>query len=163
LMWADIDFKRSRILVRSKPELHFHLKDREERIVPLPADLAAILHERRKASPKNKLVVGTDDDKPHTKWLRLLKRTARDAKLNCGHCDNCREYGRTGKWTEDAGCEHWTLHSFRRTYATMLDEAGFSMKQIMDLLGHSDIETTMRYLGSRTTKAHQLAMEKVRW
>ena len=34
LMWTDIDFKRKQILVRSKPELGFQLKDREERIVP---------------------------------------------------------------------------------------------------------------------------------
>jgi integrase len=156
LMWTDIDFKRKQILVRSKPELGFQLKDREERIIPLPAELAAILQKRRKASPKSKLVVGTDEDMPHTKWLRLLKRLARQANMNCGHCRTCRE-------TQNRECKHWTLHSFRRSYATTLDEAGFSLKQIMDLLGHSDIATTMRYLGSRSLKSHQLAMEKVRW
>ena len=55
------------------------------------------------------------------------------------------------------------LAQLQGSYATTLDEAGFSLKQIMDLLGHSDIATTLRYLGSRSLKSHQLAMEKVRW
>jgi integrase len=174
LQWPDIDFKREKIHIRSSPNCRdcrdcrlenrgFLLKDREERIIPLPEELADILRERRKVSPKSRLVVGTDDDKPHTKWLRHLKETATEAKLNCGHCENCREYGSTGTWPQDIGCDHWTLHSFRRTYATTLHRAGFTVHQIMDLLGHSDIETTMRYLGSETLETHQQNMRNVSW
>ena len=164
LKWADIDFKREQIKVSAKPDLGFRLKDREERIIPMPPELVRVLKERRKVCPvKHRLVVGTADDKPHTKWLRLLKRAAREAQLECGHCDGCREMTRTGKRTVDRGCEHWTLHNFRRTYATALDEAGFSLKQIMDLLGHSDIETTMRYLGNQSRKDNRQRMAKVNW
>ena len=79
LKWADIDFKREQIKVSAKPDLGFRLKDREERVIPMPPELVRVLKERRKVCPvKHRLVVGTADDKPHTKWLRLLKRAARE-------------------------------------------------------------------------------------
>jgi integrase len=172
LMWADIDFKREHIHVRSKPEMGFRLKDNEERIVDLPPRLAAILRERRKVSPNSSLVVGTDKDTPHVKWLRSLKQAARKAGLDCGSCNACRQprkpvqrrrkTGRDG-WGRDGGCQRWTLHNFRRTYATALDEAGFSLKQIMDLLGHADIQTTMRYLGNRSRSDNRRRIKTVNW
>lgn len=139
LQWPDIDFGRKLILVRSKPEQGFKIKDREERDVPLPDALAAILKPRYDARGSTKLVLGTKGDKPHQKWLRLLKRTARKADLNCGRCDGC------GKHDE---CETYTLHSFRRTYATSLHRKGVDVRTLMSLLGHSDIETTLSYLAA---------------
>lgn len=38
-------------------------------------------------------------------------------------------------------------HSLRHTFACLLDEKGFSVPLIQLALGHSNIETTMRYLG----------------
>lgn len=160
LMWPDIDFKRNVIHLRSKPHMGFKLKDREERKLPIPPELLPVLHARRKVVPNARLVVGRPDDSPHFHWLVTLKRLASLAGLNCGHCEMCMSDGeRYSDGHLVCGCEHWTLHGFRRTYATALDEAGFSLKQIMDLLGHADIKTTMRYLGNRRTKT----MEGVKW
>jgi integrase len=156
LTWGEVDLKKRLIHVKSKPEYGFSLKDREERVVPLPPALVAALQERRKVVPKSKLVVGTDDDKPHTKWLRFLKRLAKAAGLNCGHCRTCRE-------TDGEECQRWTLHSFRRSYATTLDERRVSLKQIMDFLGHADIETTMKYLGNRGIKDSQAVIDGIDW
>jgi integrase len=38
------------------------------------------------------------------------------------------------------------LHKFRRTFATINHENGVSIRTLMEWLGHSDMETTIRYL-----------------
>jgi site-specific recombinase XerD len=45
-----------------------------------------------------------------------------------------------------AGVADAELHSFRRTYATTLLRKGVDIRTVQMLLGHSDIESTMRYL-----------------
>lgn len=137
LGWQNIDFTRKMIQVRSKPEYEFRIKDREERDVPMPDALAKLLRAWQKTHGENKLVLGNKDDNPHQKWLRLLKRTAKLAGLNCGMCDGCREQNE---------CGGYTLHSFRRTYATTLHRKGVDVRTLMNLLGHADIETTLKYL-----------------
>ena len=45
-----------------------------------------------------------------------------------------------------AGVANATLHKFRHTYATRLLEKGADIVTLQKLMGHSDIETTRRYL-----------------
>lgn len=172
LTWSEVDFKRGHIKLAAKAGCRdcvecrknnrgFRLKDREERIIQLHPDLMAILRERRKAVPNSRFVFGDANDRPHTKWLRMLKRTARAAGVNCGHCDGCRAYAQ--KPTEDGGCKHWTLHSFRRTYATKLLKQGANVKQIMQLLGHSDLDTTLRYLGAAEAEENADVVARINW
>ena len=44
-------------------------------------------------------------------------------------------------WTDD-----FVLYSFRHTFGTMLAESGANPFEIMQLMGHSDLETTMKYV-----------------
>ena len=48
----------------------------------------------------------------------------------------CRITGIDGLW--------W--HDLRATFGTRLGEAGFSLKYIMELMGHSDPKTCLRYV-----------------
>ena len=41
-----------------------------------------------------------------------------------------------------------TAHVFRHTYATMLAQSGTSIKVTQAMIGHSDVQTTMRYVHS---------------
>lgn len=52
------------------------------------------------------------------------------------------------KACRDAGVPHVTFHPLRHTFATELDARGAHPKTIQDLLGHSTLAMTMRYLHS---------------
>ncbi|WP_309065341.1 site-specific integrase [Microbacterium sp.] len=65
---------------------------------------------------------------------------------------------------ERLGLSDYTFHSFRKTVATALDQAGLSARDIAEYLGHTDPHVTMRtYMsktvgGSRAADALDLAM-----
>jgi integrase len=183
LMWGDVDFKRGTIKVTAKPHCRccaeckrgnrgFRLKDREERSVLMSQQLAVILRERRAKVPADHLlVVGGPDDKPATTWLAQLQRIARAAGLACGQCDGCRTYTTVRKQRKGSRenplprpvCRYWGLHSFRRTYATHLHRKGYPVRDIMKWLGHSSIETTVRYLAASNLDSHKATMRSVDW
>lgn len=48
-----------------------------------------------------------------------------------------------------ANVDNATLHKFRHTYATHLLEQGADIVTAQHLLGHSDVETTRRYMSPR--------------
>lgn len=52
-----------------------------------------------------------------------------------------------------------SLHSFRRFYATDLDNNGVGLKTIKELLGHTSIETTDRYIGVSLKKKRDAVMK----
>lgn len=41
--------------------------------------------------------------------------------------------------------DRWTFHSLRHSFATWCAESGVPMRTLMGLMGHSNIETTLRY------------------
>jgi len=53
----------------------------------------------------------------------------------------------------------FVLYDFRHTFATRMVEAGIDLATLKDVMGHTDIRTTMRYV--HVTREHQdRAMEK---
>ncbi|MGP8175905.1 MAG: tyrosine-type recombinase/integrase [Terracidiphilus sp.] len=131
----------------------FDVKDREERTVPIPADLVGHLKEW-KEKHGGRLVLGTSNDTPNWKWLPLLKRLAHKAGLNCGHCQSCREHDE---------CERWYLHQFRATYATYLLRSGIDPRTVMKYTGHADMETIIRYLSPAEPPDTQGKINSIAW
>jgi integrase len=153
LEWHQIDFKNRTITVQERSEEGFDVKDREERVLPIPSSLVKHL-KAWKLEHGGKLVLGTINDTPNWKWLPLLKRLVKNAGLNCGHCVGCREQGE---------CQRWFLHKFRATYTTSLLRAGIDVRTTMRYTGHSDLATVMRYLSPAELPDTQKKVNAIAW
>jgi integrase/recombinase XerD len=55
-------------------------------------------------------------------------------------------YNISKKRAKEAGIPPLSPHDFRRTFATTLDDAGAQTGAISELMGHANVQTTMRYL-----------------
>lgn len=146
----NVDFKGKVVAVRSKPELGFRPKDKEERSVPVPDTLIERLAVQRRASASMFVFPGKNG-KPEGHFLRTLQRLAHRAGLNCGECKNKK--GQSCRNRPICSC--WGLHKFRRTFATMHAEAGVPAPTIQRWLGHSDLATTLRYLAIADARSEQ--------
>ena len=154
LTWDNIDSATGTLRVRSKPEFDFKIKDKEERDLPIPADLLTRLKSFRKEHPKGRLVTGTATDNPNRKLLRTLKRLVNAAGLNCGQCAGCKTHKE---------CERWWLHKFRATCITRLLQSGMDLRTVMKFSGHSDLASVMRYLSPASDAAIKAHVDGVEW
>jgi integrase/recombinase XerD len=153
-MWEDIDFRLKTHDVREKREYpKYEVKDFEERTIPLPDALIEMLLDHRKRHPGKRLIFAGESGNPDHHLIRRLKCLAQKAGLNCGRCvSRNRETGRVRTCDQSPICKEWTLHRFRKTFATMHADAGVKIHTISRWLGHADLDTTMTYLeGSLAT------------
>ena len=51
----------------------------------------------------------------------------------------------TAAW-EAAGLKRITLHECRHTYASLLMAAGYTVKELMEYMGHADLQMVARYV-----------------
>jgi integrase len=151
--WADIDRHQATFRVQGKPNLGFAVKDYAQRMIPIPDVLLQALAEWRRLRPDTTLIVGNDRGQPEGHLLRKLKQLARKAGLNCNQCASC---------LKSKECERWFLHKFRATFCTlMLRQA--DPATVMKMAGHSNIETTMRYLAPASGEAMQAHANAIKW
>ena len=136
------------------------MKDSEQRELPLPDDLMAELTAWRESRPGTKLVLGTRRDTPSSVLLEDVKRLAEKAGLSCGRCDGCARLKEPGY---RGGCMEFTLHRFRRTYLTALLRSGVDVRTVQRLAGHSDLESTLRYLRPASGPELQAKINAVVW
>jgi integrase len=124
--WQDVNLSRGTVTVRYKPRYGFSPKNYKEREVPIPSKLVANL-KAWKAKPDLScgLVFPTKGCRPKLDFLDCLKAIAKRAKLPE---------------------ENFWLHKFRSTFATWSLWAGVDLRTVQQWLGHSDMESTMRYL-----------------
>jgi len=124
--WRDVNFAASIVRVSHKPDLGWTPKAYKEREIPIPAKLANSLKARKeKADKRCLLVFPTAGCRPKLNFLDDLKAVAERAELDP---------------------ENFWLHKFRATFATRCLWAGVDFRTVQQWLGHSDIESTMRYL-----------------
>ena len=135
LYWSDINFTANTVRVSHKPDRNWTPKAYKEREIPIPAKLVKKLKAwKAKADKTCALVFPTSGCNPKLDFLDCLKACAERAELNKG--------------------DFW-LHKFRSTFATRCLWAGVDLRTVQQWLGHSDMESTMRYLKPARNQAVQ--------
>jgi len=153
---TDVDFKMKTITVLEKRQWNWKPKDKEERTVPVPDALIELLKVRKSMHPDGWLIFPNTEGNPEGHFLKLLKKRALAAGLNCGHCTGTIR-GKEVSCKDAPCCEHWILHRFRKTFATLHHANGVGARTIQGWLGHESLETTLRYLADA-----ELGSEKTR-
>ena len=124
--WSDINFKASTVRVSHKLDRCWTPKAYKEREIPIPAKLVTSLKALKAKSDKTcNLVFPTAGCNVKMNFLDDLKAVAERAEQNP---------------------EDFWLHKFRATFATRCLWAGVDLRTVQQWLGHSDMESTMRYL-----------------
>jgi integrase/recombinase XerD len=124
--WSDINLVHATVGVSHKPDRGWTPKAYKEREIPIPAKLVKSLKAwKAKADKTCGLVFPTAGCKPKLDFLDCLKAVAERAKLDQ---------------------DNFWLHKFRATFATRCLWAGVDLRTVQPWLGHSDMESTMRYL-----------------
>jgi integrase/recombinase XerD len=124
--WSDISFRHATVRVSHKPDRGWTPKAYKEREIPIPSKLAETLAAWKKKAKKGcDLVFPTAGCNPKLNFLDDLKAVAERAKLDK---------------------DNFWLHKFRATFATRCLWAGVDLRTVQQWLGHSDMESTMRYL-----------------
>jgi integrase/recombinase XerD len=167
-VWTDIDFRLKTNDVKDKPEFpKFEVKDFEERVIPLPDALIVMLLEHRKRHPTERLIFAGQNGHFDHHLIRRLKSLAFKAGLNCGRCQSRnKRTGAVKTCDQFPVCKEWTLHRFRKTFATMHSEAGVRLENISSWLGHADLETTKTYLEvgeASSQKTRQQVNQSFQW
>jgi integrase/recombinase XerD len=124
--WADINLSHATARVTHKPDRNWTPKAYKEREIPIPAKLVNLLKAwKAKCNKGCPLVFPTAGNNPKLDFLDCCKAIAKRAGLDP---------------------ENFWLHKFRATFATWSLWAGVDLRTVQHWLGHSDIESTMRYL-----------------
>jgi integrase len=124
--WSDINLNASTVRVSHKRDLGWTPKAYKEREIPIPAKLVLSLRQWKKKSDRScNLLFPTAGCKPKLDFLDCLKAVAARAGLEK---------------------DNFWLHKFRATFATWSLWAGVDLRTVQSWLGHSDMESTMRYL-----------------
>lgn len=158
LIWEDIDFKKNEIrinkaLARGKNNVLYikPTKTGTSRTIKMDTATMSILKEWKKKQKKDYLVLGYNT----TKSKQLVFSNEKNDFL---------QPTKTCKWLEHVLEKYKlpkiTTHGFRHTHCSILFEAGASIKEVQDRLGHSDVKTTMDVYAHVSEKAKDDAINK---
>lgn len=131
--WSDINLNRATVRVTHKPDRGWTPKAYKEREIPIPVNLVKSLKAWKTKSDKTcNIVFPTAGCNPKLNFLDDLKVVAERAELDPD--------------------DFW-LHKFRATFATRHLWNGVDLRTVQLWLGHSDMESTMRYLKPSRSQA----------
>lgn len=139
----DVNHDTKTIRVDEKLYFKFKPKDCEKRSVAISDALITEISARAKSGSCSLLF--PSNGRPDGHLLRRLKIVAFKGGLNCGRCVGT-VLGKEVSCADAPVCHHWILHRFRKNFATDRHNAGAAARKIQRWLGHSDLETTLRYL-----------------
>lgn len=137
--WTDIDFENKTATVRENKQFGFKPKAYKGRSISLSPELLDLLKNwKRQSDPTCGLIFPTAGCRPKQDFLDVCKAIAKRAGLN-----------------------DFYLHKFRATRATHLLQNLVDIKSVQRVLGHTDLASTMRYLGVQRTEVLQAQIAKM--
>jgi integrase len=136
LRWGDVNSKNIFFLVQSHPEDGFNPKDYELRRIKLNREALDVIIEQRNNVPSD--IPYVFPNKYGRPRVNCIKRDLRIILKRVGITDK-------GGW-----------HCARRTFACHLLMAGADIESVRIILGHSDLETTKRYLSVTDKHLHEV-------
>ena len=136
LQWKDVNLERKELTIQAAKS-----KTRTARVIPISTRLSAVLEMRRldpagRSYPREAYVFG-DSIGRRIKFVRAAWNNA------------CAE----------AGLEDFQLRDLRHEAGSRFEEAGVPINYVSNLLGHSNLTTTSRYLNINRRGLH-LAMQR---
>lgn len=120
LMWKNVDFEKREIII-------VETKDDEDRVVPMNPLLFNLLLTLKSQDGRNEYVFTNPSTGRHY------------VEIKRAFVSSCRK----------AGIEDFHFHDLRHTFASKLVRNGVDLNTVKELLGHSSIITTQRYLHSQ--------------
>lgn len=143
LRWRCVDFARSNLHVNESVSAGHDstTKSGKGRAIPLASALAEALADFRPSD-------ATDDD-------LVLVGTVRGAKTDGSALRRRYEAAR-----ERAGLPPLRFHDLRHTFGSLAVDAGASLVQVQAWMGHSAIQTTMRYLHTKSRPADAALLDR---
>jgi integrase/recombinase XerD len=123
--WSDVNLSNRTVRVKHKPDFKWTPKAYKEREIPIHEKLVKLLRQYKRKNRDCPLLFPTSGCRPKLDFLDCLKAVAKRAGLTPEDC---------------------YLHKFRATYATRSLWAGIDLRTVQAWMGHSDMESTMRYL-----------------
>jgi integrase len=155
LTWDSVDWDSSRLHVRQAlvwPRAGGWLlrptkTEGSRRTLPLSPPLAAALKEHRRATLERSLRLPAE--------VRGFVFVSVTGGPVCGRT----LYGDFKRVLKRAGLPDVRLYDLRASFATMMLESGYSLKQVSQALGHSDVSTTARHYLTVTEEAQRRACE----
>lgn len=160
LTWPDINLADRTVTVNKSVEFHDgvpHVKASTKtnagmRVISIPEILAVYLSDQ----PKSSLLVfpsATGQIVSESSWRVMWDDYLREIDKKFGS----PKVGKSSLLT----IPHFTAHWLRHTYATMLYMAGVDVLTAKDLLGHSDIKTTLGIYTHLDTKFKIRSVDKL--
>ncbi|KOS71694.1 integrase [Lysinibacillus contaminans] len=158
LTWNDVNFKTNEIRINKAlsrgTNNRLYIKSTKTgiaRTIKMDENSTRILQEWKKKQKQDYLILG----------YNTLK--SRQLVFN-NETNTFLQPTKTRKWIvqvqEKYKLEKITTHGLRHTHCSLLFEAGASIKEVQDRLGHTDVQTTMNIYAHVTQKAKEEAIQK---
>lgn len=153
LTWDDVDYDKKLLRVNKSrtgsrkaitTQITTPKTESSNRKIPLNDTVLEALKAEKKRQDEHAEILGKDYDKSSSFIIRTV--------LGKPYVNLSAINRVVNRLTEKAGLPHCTIHGFRHSVASILDDNGVPIQDISVLLGHESVQTTERiYINRRKT------------
>ncbi|MDM5250105.1 site-specific integrase [Lysinibacillus sp. G4S2] len=159
LIWSDIDFNKNEVRINKAVSRG---KNNNLYVKTTKTGISRVI----KMDPQTMSVLKAWKKHQRHSYLTLGFNTMQSKQLVFSNEQNeFLQPTKTRKWLEQVLTKYKlpkiTTHGFRHTHCSLLFEAGVSIKEVQDRLGHTDVKTTMNIYAHVSQQAKDEAINKL--